>query len=178
VASESTATTEEAPAEAVAETAEVVEAAPAATEFALPAWSDPALAKSAWLCLDLSRYVTKPDPNAPVAADLNQYAGEDNVLTLAELDAVPAEGLNFGGTVYTADMLKSMLKQVATKVKGEEVADADVAVTLKDYQKLQCNDWAKIYQIPMIMMGAAFVILLLFGKNPEAISEGTDGIAK
>ena len=148
------------------------EKASAPATFALPTWSDPALAKSAWQYLDLSRYVTKPDPNAPAAPDLNQFAKE-NVLTLADLAAIPEEGLTFGGVVYSRAMLESMLRQVYAVLhpEAENAADADVKVTLAEYQKIQCSDWGKIYQIPLLMLGAAFVIFLLFGKNPEAIQD-------
>ena len=117
--------------------------------------------------LDLSRLVTKKDPNAPKAADLNQIA-KDGILTLAD---IPAEGIKFGEKLYTQAMLQEMLRQVYAVVNkdAKDVADADIQVTLADYQKIQRNDWAKIYQIPMIMIGAAFVIFLLFGKRPEDI---------
>ena len=160
-----TAVEEAAPAEAAAPVVE--ETAAPQTDFALPAWTDPALADSAWQNLDLSRLVTKQDPNAPKAADLNQIAKE-GVLTLAD---IPAEGMQFGETLYTQAMLQEMLRQVYAAVNPEakDVADADIKVTLADYQKIQCNDWAKIYRIPLFMLGAAFVIFLLFGKRPEDI---------
>jgi len=160
-----TAVEEAAPAEAAAPAVE--ETAAPQTVFALPAWTDPALADSAWQNLDLSRLVTKQDPNAPKAADLNQIAKE-GVLTLAD---IPAEGMQFGETLYTQAMLQEMLRQVYAAVNPEakDVADADIKVTLADYQKIQCNDWAKIYRIPLFMLGTAFVIFLLFGKRPEDI---------
>lgn len=139
------------------------------TVFALPAWSDPALADSAWQSLDLSRYVKKADPNAPKPADLNQIA-KDNVLSFSD---IPAEGMTFGETLYTQEMLQEMLRQVYAVVHpdAKDVADADIKVTLKEYQKIQCNDWSKIYRLPMIMVAVAFLLFLFLGKNPEAIRD-------
>ncbi|MCR5163294.1 MAG: MFS transporter [Thermoguttaceae bacterium] len=164
--SESTSDVEE---ESQVEVTEVVEVAAGKQTFQLPAWTDPDLAKSAWQMLDLSRYVTKQDPNAVPPADLNQYAKE-NTLTLADF---PEEGIQFGETLYTQKMLQSMLRQVYAAVHPDatDVADADIKVTLAEYQKIQCNDWAKIYRIPMIMIGLGFVIFLLFGKNPPKQEE-------
>ncbi len=155
---------------AVVTSSEVISAPAEPQKFALPTWSDPALDKSAWQMLDLSRYVTKKDPNAPVPANLNQIANDKNELRLADF---PEEGMTFGETLYTQEMLQSMLRQVYAVVHpdAKDVADADICVTLSEYQKIQCNDWKKIYQIPLLMMGAAFVIFLLFGRNPEAIAE-------
>jgi hypothetical protein len=70
-------------------------------------------------------------------------------------------------------MLQSMLRQVYAAVHPDatDVADADIKVTLAEYQKIQCNDWAKIYKVPMIMIGLGFVIFLLFGKNPPKKEE-------
>jgi len=157
---------EAAPSESMSDVEEAAAPAEEAAKqsFPLPAWTDPALAQSAWQMLDLSRYVTKKDPNAPVPADLNQYAKE-NVLTLADF---PAEGIQFGETLYTQEMLQSMLRQVYAVVNpdAKDVADADIKVTLAEYQKIQCNDWAKIYMVPMVMIGLGFILFLLFGKNP------------
>ena len=151
------------------EVTEVVEVAAQKQTFPLPAWTDPELAKSAWQMLNLSQYVTKHDSNAPVKADLNQIAKE-NTLTMADF---PAEGIEFDGTLYTQAMLQSMLRQVYAAIHPDaaDVADADIKVTLAEYQKIQSNDWAKIYRVPMIMIGLGFVIFLLFGKNPPKKEE-------
>ena len=151
------------------EVTEVVEVAAQKQTFPLPAWTDPELAKSAWQMLNLSQYVTKQDSNAPVKADLNQIAKE-NTLTMADF---PAEGIEFDGTLYTQEMLQSMLRQVYAAIHPDaaDVADADIKVTLAEYQKIQSNDWAKIYRVPMIMIGLGFVIFLLFGKNPPKKEE-------
>ena len=172
---ESTSAVEEAaPAESEAAEAVSTEAAveveeAAQTVFPLPAWSDPALADSAWQALDLSRYVKKADPNAPIPANLNQIAKE-NTLTLAD---IPAEGMTFGGTLYSQEMLQEMLRQVYAAVHPEakDVPDGEIKVTLAEYQKIQCNDWSKIYRIPMLMVAIAFLIFLFLGKNPEAIRD-------
>ena len=113
--------------------------------------------------------MSKKSPDAAPAADLNQYA-KDNTLTLADF---PEEGIQFGDTLYTQEMLQSMLRQVYAVVNpdAKDVADADIKVTLAEYQKIQCTDWAKIYKVPMIMIGLGFVIFLLFGKNPPKQEE-------
>ena len=149
---------------------------PAITEYtvaenetaALPAWTDPAAANSAWNKLDLAQYVQSAEEKAAAAkaaeanVDLASIA-KDGKITAAELaDVVSADKSN----TIPQDTVTSLLTQVQSKLAGKDVKAEEISITRQEYLQAQTNDWKKIFMVPAIMMAAAFIFFLLFGKNP------------
>ena len=140
----------------------------AETTVALPAWTDPAAANSAWNKLDLAQYVQSAEEKATAAkaaeanVDLASIA-KDGKITAAELaDVVSADKSN----TIAKDTVTSLLTQVQSKLAGKDVKAEEISITRQEYLQAQTNDWKKIFMVPAIMMAAAFIFFLLFGKNP------------
>lgn len=136
----------------------------------LPAWTDPAAANSAWNKLDLAQYVQSADEKAAAAkaaeanVDLASIA-KDGKITAADLaDVVSADKSN----TIPKDAVTSLLTQVQSKLAGKEVKPEEISITRQEYLQAQTNDWKKIFMVPSIMMAAAFIFFLFFGKNPTA----------
>ena len=134
----------------------------------LPAWTDPAAANSAWNKLDLAQYVQSAEEKADAAkaaqanVDLASIA-KDGKITAKELaDVVSADQSN----KISKDVITSLLTQVQSKLAGKDVKAEEISITRQEYLQAQTNDWKKIFMVPAIMMAAAFVFFLLFGKNP------------
>ena len=140
----------------------------AETKATLPAWTDPAAANSVWNKLDLSQYVQSAEEKAAAAkaaeanVDLASIA-KDGKITAAELaDVVSADKSN----TIPQDTVTSLLTQVQSKLAGKDVKAEEISITRQEYLQAQTNDWKKIFMVPAIMMAAAFIFFLLFGKNP------------
>ncbi len=141
----------------------------AETTAALPAWTDPAAANSAWNKLDLAQYVQSAEEKAAAAkaaqanVDLASIA-KDGKITAADLaDVVSADKSN----TIPKDTVTSLLTQVQSKLAGKDVKAEEISITRQEYLQAQTNDWKKIFMVPAIMMAAAFIFFLLFGKNPS-----------
>ncbi len=142
----------------------------AETTADLPAWTDPAAANSAWNKLDLAQYVQSADEKAAAAkaaeanVDLASIA-KDGKITAEELaDVVSADKSN----TIPKDAVTSLLTQVQSKLAGKEVKPEEISITRQEYLQAQTNDWKKIFMVPTVMMAAAFIFFLFFGKNPTA----------
>ncbi|MDO4571348.1 MAG: hypothetical protein Q4D38_13260, partial [Planctomycetia bacterium] len=119
--------------------------------------------------------VAAPEAAAAVAkfAHLGKGVAKDGKITMKDIDALP-EKVTIGGAEYTKEELKKVFRVAYATIKGvkvEEVQDDAVEVSLKDYQRIQTNDWGKIYRLPLVMLAIGFVIFLLFGKNPTAYED-------
>lgn len=141
----------------------------------LPAWSDPAAAKSAWNALDLAQYVKSEAEKAEAA---KAAAANIDLSSIAKDGVIKAENLT---DVVSADKsatiskaaAESLLCQVQAKLTGKEVKPEEINITRQEYLEAQTNDWKQIFMIPAGLMAAAFILLLLFGANPKGAEEET-----
>ncbi|MBR0237901.1 MAG: MFS transporter [Thermoguttaceae bacterium] len=136
----------------------------------LPRWTDPAAAKSVWNILDLGQYVkpqnVKDEETKAAAKNLDLTSidtNKDGKITAPELaDVISADKSN----TIPKEVVTSLLTQVQSKLAGKDVKAEEINITREQYLQAQTNDWKKIYMVPAIMMAAAFIFFLLFGKNP------------
>lgn len=135
---------------------------------ALPLWTDPAAAKSVWNMLDLAQYVKSKEDKAKDAEeaakllDLSDIA-KNGKITYADLEGITSKDQK---NKLSKEAVASLLTQVQFKLTGKEVEAKDLNITREQYLQAQTNDWKKIFMVPAIMMAAAFIFFLLFGKNP------------
>ena len=131
-------------------------------QASLPRWDDPAAAQSVWRFLDLSGTLNQlMTGKAPaVEPDLGQKldADRDGVITLAELQKVPDEGLSLGKFVYSRDELIKVFQKIAA-IKKADFPAAEIRVTRADWIAAQSHDWKRFWLWPS---AAAFAVCLLF----------------
>lgn len=146
------------------------------TQVTLPAWNDPAAAKSFWNKLDLEQYVESQEKKEKKAAGA---AASLDLGTIAKDGIINAETLN-GLTEFTsADktsnvMSKEHLTEILTQVQnslGIKTADSAINLSRQQYLQAQTNNWTNIFLVPTVMMAFAFVFFLLLGREPVAPAE-------
>ena len=145
----------------------------------LPPWNDPKQENSAWKYLNLKETLlgedekkARPDDAKPEGKHLGvDLANKDGVVTYAEIQAFPEEGLVYNGHLQTRKTLTEIFKEihaVSNNLKVEDVKPEDIKVTRTQYLKAQATDWSKMFTLPVIMLVAAFLVFLALGKEPTA----------
>ena len=139
-------------------------------EAALPKWNDPDAATSAWRYLDLSATINsiitgeeaKPEPDLADKLDSNK----DGILTLAEVEKIPDDGLRLGNMIYSRDeMIEVFNKIVKLKKSGEEAANGESGITRDDWLAAQSHDWTSLWLWPSGMAFAICAFFLLFFRD-------------
>jgi nucleoside transporter len=130
----------------------------------LPPWNDPEAATSAWRFLDYTGLVksllgdeTDPVAIPDMASELD--ADGDGTITIAEIQAIPEEGVKLGNATYTRDEMVAIFEKIAAIDGSVEVPASDIALTRKDWLAAQSCNWWPIWIWPSI---GVFVILVLF----------------
>ncbi len=125
----------------------------------LPPWADPEAGESAWRFLDLSSTIKGwlSGEKAEAAPDLGEKldGNTDGQITLAELEQIPDEGLQFGERVYS----RKDLTDVFTKIAGEVEPGTEISVGRLDWLAAQSHQWPPIWYWPA---GMAALICLFF----------------
>jgi len=129
------------------------------TKPPLPRWDDPHAATSAWRYLDLSTTVKGLLGMAVQEAgpDLAQQldADKNGAITLAEIEALPGDGVTVDGLKYSKDDLVATFQNAHKRLdlKGE------VELARQQWLQVQANKWGPIWFWPAAY---AFAILLFF----------------
>ncbi len=151
--------------------------------FKLPAWSDPAAASSAWNKLDLAQYVKSQEKKAEAAKAADAQIDFGSIAKDGVIDAQLINGLTDGikskdgSAVLSKEQLTSLFTQVQSKLTGQDVKPEEIKLDRQQYLQAQTNDWAKIFMVPAVMMAVAFIVFLLFGKNPKDVQEEEQAVA-
>jgi len=155
-----------------ADTSEPVDAAP------LPTWSDPKAEDSVFRFLDLTGTIkslaASPDEQGTEKpADLGSTvdADSDGVITVAELAAIPDDGVTIGGHVYSRKDLTAVFEKIAEDAAGEKLET--VEVPRRQYLAAQARNWPMVWMLPS---GLAVVtgILFVFGFRDGRVEETAD----
>ncbi len=145
----------------------------------LPSWNDKDQDDSAWKYLDLKTTLLgegekkeKPAGSIPdgkhLGIDLD--TNNDKVITYDEIMTFPAEGRVYNGFIFTRKTLLMIFQDVYAvthNIEPSAVIDTDIQVTRAEYLKAQSYGWDRIFMVPMALCAVAFVLLLLFGKDPK-----------
>ena len=153
------------------------------TGAALPAWSNPDENK-AWGLLDLSGNFNKMLGKGKKAVEVKDLSTEvadgDSTITLAEIQAIPEDGVTIGDKTYSAADVEQTFRAVAA-VGTDDPSGAeleDVSVTREDWLKVQATGWDKVFIIPALFLLVICGIFAVAGKDPkdeEVAAESTDG---
>ena len=143
----------------------------------LPTWNDPGAAQSLWRYLDLSATINQmvtgkaPEPQPDLAEKLG--AGTAGVITLAEVQAIPAEGITFGDFTYSRAEMVAVFEKIAGLKSGSTpvpAAGGPISLTREQWLAAQSHDWRQFWLWPA---GAAFAVCAFFAlafhdkKEPE-----------
>jgi hypothetical protein len=138
----------------------------------LPPWNDPDAATSAWRYLDLTGtvnnllYGEEPKPAEPdLAAKLD--ADKDGAITMAEVNAMPSEGLTFGKHQYSRDELAAVFRKMA----GAKVSEDQIKLDRQDWLRAQSCDWGPIWLWPSIGVFVMLVVFALAFRDKPKVDE-------
>lgn len=152
-----------------AKTGKAVEKAP------LPAWNDPAAAKSAWRYLDLSGTINQwrtgeePKETPDLAKELDK--NKDGKITWAEVDAVAEEGVVIGDFKYSRKALAGIFRTIAN-LGGGKVTDSNISLTRPDWLAAQSCDWKSIWFWPAVAaLAVAVFFMLAFRDKPQVAKQ-------
>jgi hypothetical protein len=114
-------------------------------------------------------------------------ANRDAKITMAEVEAIPDEGIKFGDFVYTRDEMVAVFEKIAGLQKKDEAAEGEISLTRKQWLAAQSSDWRPIWLWPAL---AVFIVLALFmiafrdtppgekeQEQPEKPDEGEAAVA-
>lgn len=158
---------------------------PAGT-VALPTWSDPKAAESAWRYLDLESTIkglwseekkeeARDEDGKVIQKDFGQAVDTDGngTITVDEVNAIPDEGLRIGDFHYKRDDLVKVVKEIAALQKtgedgGGPATEGQIGVTRKQWVASQSVQWAPIWLWPSGFAACVFLVFVLgFRDKPQ-----------
>jgi hypothetical protein len=103
----------------------------------------------------------KDGADAGKPQDLAQQvdANSDGTITMAEVEAIPDEGLKFGDNTYSRDDMVEVFRKIASLNRESELPDDEIALTRAQWLDAQSKRWKPIWLWPS---GVLAVLLGVF----------------